>query len=251
MSIKPLLVDFPASDPASQLACDEVLLAERERNGGDAVLRFWEPTSAFVVLGYTCDVAREVRIDACRARRIPLFRRTTGGGAVVQAPGCLNFSLIVPINSMPDFATAGGTSAFIMRKSAEALQQLTPAHITLSGFSDLTVGTRKCAGSAQRRLQRFLLFHGSILLGLPLLLVEELLPLPSRQPAYRKGRAHSDFLLNLDLAAGAVREALQQAWEIDRSALPYASEKIRRLALDRYRSDAWTWNRTAPAPHGG
>ena len=57
------------------------------------MLRFWEPNKPFVVVGYANQAAREVDLEACRKLGIPVFRRCTGGGTVLQGPGCLNYSL--------------------------------------------------------------------------------------------------------------------------------------------------------------
>src|ERR1044071_9785969 len=157
------------------LACDEVLLqmAEESPETGE-VLRVWEPVQYFVVIGYANRAASEVNLEYCETNTIPVLRRCTGGGAVLQGPGCLNYSLILPIN-----ASIHNTNASIMQRHAHALGA------EVRGHSDLTRGDRKFSGNAQRRKRRYLLFHGSFLLDLDIALVERLLPMPSRQPDYR------------------------------------------------------------------
>ena len=45
-------LDLTFADPAHNLACDEALIDFCEANpGGEEVLRVWEPTNYFVVLG--------------------------------------------------------------------------------------------------------------------------------------------------------------------------------------------------------
>src|ERR1039458_272237 len=83
--------------------------------------------------------------------------------------------------------------------SADTLAKLIKAPVEWRGQTDLAIGGLKCAGNAQRRRRRFLLFHGSFLLHLDLGLLEKILPLPSHQPDYRLNRSHSDFLVNLNL----------------------------------------------------
>lgn len=256
MSIKPLtavqFLDLHFISPAEQLACDEALLLELEERGGAPGLWFWEPRQVFVVLGYTNIAAREVFLDACHARAVPLYRRYSGGGAVVQSPGCLNFSLVLPLDADPALKAAGTASDYVMRRNAEALQPLLRERVEVSGFSDLTIGGRKFAGSAQRRLHRSLLLHGSLLLACDLSLIDELLPMPSRQPGYRAGRSHAEFLRTLDLPVAAVKEALRVAWGA-RTSRPDAPplDAIRRLARERYADPAWTLKEKAPVPHGG
>src|SRR5438067_1520295 len=91
--------DLTLSTPAENLACDEVLLQLAEQNGaGDEVLRVWEPMQYFVVVGYANRVATEVDIRFCQTNSIPVLRRCSGGGTVLQGPGCVNYSLVLRIS---------------------------------------------------------------------------------------------------------------------------------------------------------
>src|SRR5262245_44929423 len=94
--------DFTCPSPVENLACDEALLDLCERGGEGEILRFWEPQTPLVVLGYANQAAREVNLEACRAAGTPVLRRCSGGGTVLQGPGCVNYSLVLEI---------GGTSA--------------------------------------------------------------------------------------------------------------------------------------------
>src|SRR4051812_5944279 len=93
-----VLLDLTLPSPAENLACEEVLLDLCEAGGWGGLLRFWEPTEYFVVLGYANKAALEVDLEACQKQEVPIFRRCTGGGAVVQGPGCLNYSLVLRIS---------------------------------------------------------------------------------------------------------------------------------------------------------
>src|SRR5436190_1549788 len=95
------LLDLTLPTPAENLACDEALLDAFEAAGGDGVLRFWEPAEPFVVVGYSNQVAQEVDVAACDAAGIPVLRRCSGGGTVVQGPGCLNYALVLNIEQTP------------------------------------------------------------------------------------------------------------------------------------------------------
>src|ERR1051325_1825030 len=95
------LLDWTGASPAENLACDEALLDLCESAGGPEMLRFWEAQEPFVVLGYANKVEVEGDARACTRRGIPLLRRCTGGGAVVQLPGCLNYSLVLDFEASP------------------------------------------------------------------------------------------------------------------------------------------------------
>jgi lipoate-protein ligase A len=84
------------------------------------------------------------------------------------------------------------------------------------------------------------LFHGSFLLGLDLALVEQTLRQPSKQPAYRRNRAHKDFLTNLPLQASAVKQAMKEAWGATDTLEEIPEERIERLVREKYCTDSWS-----------
>src|SRR4051812_7109119 len=113
-------LDLTLPTPAENLACDEALLDCGEGEGVE-VLRTWEPAEHFVVLGYANKTSVEVNVKACGERSIPILRRCSGGGAVLQGPGCLNYSLVRPIAQGSVFQSITETNCFIMKRHAQIL----------------------------------------------------------------------------------------------------------------------------------
>jgi lipoate-protein ligase A len=248
------LLDLTLPSPAENLACDEALLDVAEASAGDEVLRFWEPREHFVVVGYANRVAKEVNVAACKARGIPVLRRCSGGGTVVQGPGCLNYTLVLRITADGPLHNIGVANQFIMRQNRAALEsvgRVTPCAphnggqrtarptIAIRGHTDLAIGERKFSGNSQRRRKHFLLFHGTFLLNFDFALVSKLLPMPSKQPDYRESRAHTDFLTNLNVPADKVKAALQRAWKAEEVLENPPLEKIAALARDKYATREW------------
>jgi lipoate-protein ligase A len=232
-------VDITLATPALNLACDEALLDHCEDGFPHEILRFWQPTSPFVVLGYSQKAETEVNLDACRALNVPIFRRCSGGGAVVQASGCLNYALILKIQPENPLASITETNKFVMNQHKTALEKLLDAPISVSGFTDLAVGNLKFSGNSQRRKRNFLLFHGTFLLAFDISLAEKLLKLPSRQPPYRENRAHRDFLTNLDVEADRIKAALRKIWNANEELRELPRQKIESLAAEKYSRDEW------------
>ena len=114
------LLDLTLPSPAENLACDEMLLDAAEAGDGGEILRFWEPREHFVVVGYANKVATEVNVAACEARGIPVLRRCSGGGTVVQGPGCLNYTLVLRITADGPLHNIGIANQFIMRQNRAA-----------------------------------------------------------------------------------------------------------------------------------
>ncbi|MBI4659931.1 MAG: lipoate--protein ligase family protein [Verrucomicrobia bacterium] len=236
-----LWIDRTFATPEQNLACDEALLDLCGKNGGPEVLRFWEPSQHFVVLGYANKASREVNLDVCRQRDIPIQRRCSGGGTVLQGPGCLNYSLVLRIRDESPWATVAGANRTILETHQQAMAPILKEPVVIEGHTDLAIGGLKFSGNAQRRRLQAILFHGTFLLRFDLSLMEEWLAFPSNQPTYRRGRAHEDFVMNLNLPPDLVKQALRKAWNAREILEPVPDELIEQLVRDKYSQAAWTF----------
>jgi len=205
------LLDATLPGLADNLALDEALLLEAEERDGPAVLRIWELDRFAVVLGASGRMAEDVRVEACRADGVAIARRSSGGGTVVIGPGALNFAVVLPVAAATELLAVDTAQLFVLGRTADAIRRLGPP-VEVLGSGDLTIGLRKFSGSAQRRLRRNLLIHASILYDFPLERIERYTGLPSRKPAYRGDRPHSDFVTNLPMTRTALVEAIRSAW---------------------------------------
>ncbi len=233
--------DLSLSTPEENLACDEALLDYCEERGSVELLRLWEPAQYFIVVGYGNRIGAEVNLAFCRQHTIPVLRRCTGGGAVLQGPGCLNYSLILRIDGSGPLHSIPATNQFILRRHQDALAALLRAPVEVQGYTDLAIGGLKFSGNAQRRRKNFLIFHGSFLLHLDVSLLSKALPLPSKQPDYRLNRLHADFLMNIKVPAHLVKAALLTTWKATEPLAEIPFDRIAALAHDKYRSDGWNF----------
>ena len=242
-------LDLNLPTPAENLACDEALLDWREENGGTGILRFWQSPETFVVVGYANKIQAEVNVARCEADKIPIFRRCSGGGTVLQGAGCLNYALILEITENSPLSEISSANKYIMDRNREAIQSIAGGSlpIKVQGHTDLAAANgsssifRKFSGNSQRRHKAFLLFHGTFLLNFNLELVEKYLKFPSRQPDYRGSRSHGQFLMNLNLPSTAVKEAMKTTWKAEKP-LPAprtATAGIAALARDKYLTPEW------------
>ena len=228
-------------DTAEQnLACDEVLLDLCEDGFEDEILRLWEPQSPFVVLGYSNKIEAEVAINSCTTLGIPVLRRTSGGGTVVQGPGCLNYSLILRIPPTDSqLISLTGTNTTILERNCRAFTPLLSNAPHIQGTSDLTLNNLKFSGNAQRRKKQALLFHGTLLLAMDLTLISQCLKTPPRQPDYRQNRPHSDFVTNIGLDSTVVKKALRDIWECTEELKTLPTDAIEKLVQEKYSRREW------------
>jgi lipoate-protein ligase A len=237
-------LDLTLPTPTENLACDEALLDWCEAGHcDDEIMRFWEPTQHFVVVGYANRVATEVNVMACEAKEIPILRRCSGGGTVLQGPGCLNYALILKITGRGPLHTIAAANRFIMERNRVAVESATVSRqltISVSGHTDLAADNLKFSGNSQRRRQRFLLFHGTFLLKFDLDQIGKLLRTPSHQPAYRRGRSHAEFVMNLNLPASIVKSVLREAWEATSQFSGDLRCEIAKLVGQKYSKPEWS-----------
>jgi lipoate---protein ligase len=201
-------LDLTCSGIALNLALDEALLIEADAGRGVRLLRFWEPADYAIVLGASCRLADDVHVDACQADGVPIVRRTSGGGTVVVGPGTLNVSVILPETAAPGLSTVDGAHRFVLDYIARSIQRAGP-RVTVAGLGDLVIEGRKCGGSAQRRLRDWFMVHCSILYDFPIERIVRYLATPRRQPEYRQGRDHENFLSNLGLPRNILMDAVR------------------------------------------
>jgi lipoate-protein ligase A len=236
-------LDLTFPTPAKNLACDEVLLDLCECGSGTEILRFWESPTHFAVVGYGNHVDREVDVFSCDQAGIPILRRCSGGGTVLQGPGCLNYALI--LRSEPDSAveSIGSTNCHIMSTHRDALRRF-GLDVAIQGHTDLVLVAnppRKFSGNSQRRKRRALLFHGTFLFDFDVNLIDKTLKFPSQQPQYRESRSHGAFVTNLPITPQQIKSCLQEAWSanIPLPQTEHLTTSITALAGNKYSQTSW------------
>jgi lipoate-protein ligase A len=229
-------LELTFADGEKNLACDEALLDYCESGRTDGLLRIWEPVNYFIVLGYSNKIAVEVDLAACKRLAIPVYRRFSGGGTVLQGPGCLNYTVILPSAEMGNIPQA---YEFVLRRHQHCLSQLFAIEVELRGGSDLALSGRKISGNAQHRKRHFALVHGTFLLNLNLSVMEQVLPMPSKKPEYRENRSHTEFLLNLPISAESLRRGLRTIWNAEDELTDFPHESVARRLQQRYSRREW------------
>jgi lipoate---protein ligase len=231
--------DLTLDTPQANLACDEALLDLCEEGETEEILRFWEPQNHFVVLGYSNRLKSEVNVEVCKSKGIRVLRRCSGGGTVLQGPGCLNYSLILSIKRESGLKNIRSSNLYILNQHKKALEPRLGKIISIQGDSDLTLGNLKFSGNAQRRKKHFLLFHGTFLHAFNMKMMEDVLSMPSKAPDYRRGRPHEGFLVNMPLEPAVIKKALKKVWNAQSTPDNAPHRRIQKLMEDKYNRSEW------------
>lgn len=201
------VVCWSAPSVAENLALD-VALAKSASSTGQSLLRFWWGDGPAAVMGSSERADAVVNRDACAVLHVPILKRCSGGGTVLQTSGVLNYSLITPAPPTLDVRAAFRQGTDLVR----AILRSFDLDGTACGTSDVAVGNRKISGNAQAWRWKSLLVHGTLLVDFDFDLAGKILKHPSREPDYRRGRSHRDFLVTLrEVGIGATRDQLEQA----------------------------------------
>lgn len=163
----------------------------------DIEILVWKPKENVVVLGNGNQGEKECHFEACEKDGVPVLRRYGGGGAVVLHPGCLVVSLGIWVKDhfLNDF--------YFKQINQSLLDSFTSYSSKLSsmyqdGVSDLCYEGKKIVGTSLFRSRNYLLYQASILGDTKIDLIEKYLKHPSKEPSYRKGKSHKDFVIGLD-----------------------------------------------------
>lgn len=260
-----LLQDDPA-DGAWNMAVDEAIARAVGEGQAPATLRLYRWSAPTVSLGYLQRTPGGVDLAACGRRAIPLVRRVTGGRAVLHAEE-LTYSVAVPLQgawrglSVPDAfsAISRGLIAGLSRLGvgADVGEAAAPrdggneigACFLLRRMPAILVGGRKLIGSAQRRWDRALLQHGSLLLRFDPDLHQAVFPAWPRQDP-DTGVTCLRRILGAPPPPAVVASALAEGWREAFAAACVPGELTRTerdaagdLVRTRYGSPTWTFRR--------
>jgi lipoate---protein ligase len=237
------LVDLTLATPEENLALDEALLERADDSPQPReYLRLWQSPQPVVVVGRSSQRAAEVNLEFCRRRGIRFLRRVSGGAAIVAGPGCLMYAVVLSHDLRPETVAVDAVHRLVLSIHVSALRNRL-RDVNRRGTSDMALGDLKFSGSSMRAKRRACLHHGTLLFDFDLSLIESCLAMPPRQPEYRQGRAHHEFVTNLPLGVDILRAALIQAWNAEHieSELPHA--RTQQLVAERYSCSEWNEQR--------
>lgn len=150
-----------------------------------------EPT---VVLGISGKPDQLVHLEKAKEKGIPLIKRYSGGGTVIVDGDTVLSTLILKAADLPYVEKFPGP---IMAWSEDLYR---PVFSHLGEFrareNDYVLGHVKFGGNAQAITKNKFVHHTSFLWHFQSHHME-VLKLPAKQPAYREGREHADFLCSL------------------------------------------------------
>lgn len=225
--------DISFSTPSDNILFDQLLLERAESGFSGEVIRFWESPEPFIVLGRVGRPLEELNIEATLKDGISVLRRCSGGGTVVQGPGCMNYAFVLS-KSVAEVADLRRSYEYILSKVTDSLKAcgIESEFLPISDIA-LVDGQRKVSGNAQKRGKKFILHHGTLLYGANLSLIDKYLAMPPSMPDYRHQRLHHEFVTNVALDINHFKEELSNRFHTKASEHVVSIEEKSQLHLMR------------------
>ncbi len=154
----------------------------------------WQPDQVYVVLGRSNNAEKSVHIERVEADEAILLKRPSGGEAVVLTPSMLVVACTDDINRYHAprdfFALCNGILI-------DAFGRFDITGLSQRGISDISSEGMKIVGSSMYKGADRLFYHAVINVAERSGTISWYLKHPSREPDYRQGRPHDEFITSL------------------------------------------------------
>ncbi|MDA3940200.1 MAG: hypothetical protein PF693_12995 [Spirochaetia bacterium] len=160
-------------------------------------LMVWQPEHPVIVVGQSNSPEKYVLMEKALMDGLTVMKRPSGGETVVLTPRMLIISLVLKSRKLPK------SSDFFTRINSILIPELINAGLTevaYRGISDLAVKDMKIMGSSIYRKPGMLFYHAVLNYGESPEYIASYLKHPVREPDYRKGRSHSEFVTTMEKA---------------------------------------------------
>lgn len=173
---------------------DEALL--KSPNIPDVLV--WQPDDVYLVLGRSNTAEHSIHLERAQADGVVVLKRPSGGETVLLTPATLVIACTCRLHA---FAKPSQFFAWCNRVVISCLQSYGIEHLSQKGISDVSFGEQKLLGSAMFKAPDRLFYHAVLNVSELPGTIAWYISHPSREPDYRKGRPHTDFITSLSAIA--------------------------------------------------
>ena len=154
----------------------------------------WQPDKIYLILGQSNSVNDSLNHEQVEKDKITVYKRPSGGQTVILSPNTLVLSTTVNASKFinPDVYFKTINNLII-----NVLQNTGISNLHLKGISDIAIGEKKILGSAIYRNHHKVFYHAVLNVAERTDLMEKYIKHPQKEPDYRQGRSHSDFVTSL------------------------------------------------------
>lgn len=170
----------------------------------------WQPEQTVIVLGQSNQAETAVHADLAQQDGVPVIKRQSGGQTVILTPRTLVISVRLFSEKLEN------PQVYFKRINTvilSALANLGISDLNEKGISDIAIGEKKILGSSIYRKKSMVFYHAVLNISETPEFIGRYLKHPAREPDYRIGRNHEDFVTSIHfaghpLAVETIMEAL-------------------------------------------
>ncbi len=174
--------------------------------------KIWKPEQLLIVLGQSNKAERSLFVDRVIEDQIPVYQRPSGGETVILSQK----TLIISVRLLSE--RLENPQVYFKRINTliiAALEGLGVKEVHYKGISDISIGEKKILGSSIYRKKKLVFYHAVLNIAEDIELISRYLQHPPKEPDYRKGRDHKDFVTSLaasgcNISPDAIATALEQ-----------------------------------------
>lgn len=239
-------LESPFHDAFSNMALEEYVFEGLPKD--DEYFMLWQNKNAIVVGKYQ-NTIEEINADYVRENNIDVVRRLSGGGAMYQDMGNLNFTFVVNQNTSPtlDFSIFIKPVVRALAKMGVTAEQ--------SSRNDIVIDGKKFSGNAQYNKYGRTMHHGTLLFNSRLETVGSALnPKPDKieSKGIKSVRSRvtniADYLsqnLTMDDFKCILRQEMLDANNLTNYSLsPKDLDNIQQLVKNKYSTWEWNWGKS-------
>jgi lipoate-protein ligase A len=154
----------------------------------------WIPDKTYIVLGASNQLNEVLYAEKVIQDKITVLKRPSGGQTVVLTPNNLIISAVFFDKELLHPKEVFNNINMLI---INVLEQSGINNLSLKGISDIAISGKKILGSSIYRSKNALLYHAVLNLSESVSTFEKYLKHPSKEPDYRLGRSHSEFVTSL------------------------------------------------------
>lgn len=155
---------------------------------------FWVPDDYYIVLGNSNKPEHNLVFRNVINDEIDVYKRPSGGETVILSPNTLVFSVKITVDK---FRNPSKHFKYFNSKVIEGLKTLGIDNLHYRGISDVAIGDKKILGSSIYRKRKAVFYHAVLNVSEPIETIERYIKHPTKEPDYRNGRSHKDFVTSL------------------------------------------------------
>lgn len=159
------LIDLGVAEPYVAQCFYEAVALAVDRGLSPSTIILVQPSSPYVCLGYHQVLEKEIDVEYCKERGLPIIRRSQGGGAVYLNSDQIFYQVV-----------AGEDSRVIPRRVDELFERLLRVTVYVyrelglnaefKPLNDVMVNNRKISGNGAGKIGRAIVLVGNIILDL-------------------------------------------------------------------------------------